>query len=223
MLSRIFIWGTGDSGVFGFDSGGGSLCNRFFRYYKHSSFFTQTNIEQYWCPFLFSGEILPSPRPVAEPHLVASFLIKFRWVLRILVVCALLIFLPYFSKGLLRLPEDIFTLAPSYNAGALNEDLGAAIPLQNVLRYRFEERQRYVITDNGNQIELFCQRVWVAGKTVYMEISELPPTSKPYKLELTLRKSAELNFGTIAYIITVDDIADAKAGPDIAFMSIRHK
>lgn len=96
VLSKAFIPGTGDSGVFGFDQsgasqGGGRLKNRFFKYYGHGSFFNQTHIRSYWWPFLSQDQIPAGPHPVPKAGVVLSAL-SHRWVIRLAVLILLIFF-----------------------------------------------------------------------------------------------------------------------------------
>jgi|GEM_PF-5210622 len=109
VLSRIFIPGTGDSGTFGFDVNGGRVRNRFFQYYDHGAFFTQTHITEYWWPFISSGTIQPGPTPVPRPVLLARFLASplGRSTARILGLGSILLLLYVFFPHNTNLLEQI--------------------------------------------------------------------------------------------------------------------
>lgn len=81
-LSRLFVVGTGDSGVFGFNASGNGVSNRFFDYYAHSSFFTRTHIETYWLPFIVKGQVVSGPSPIPKPALLNRLLVSIPWISR---------------------------------------------------------------------------------------------------------------------------------------------
>lgn len=121
ILSRIFIIGTGDSGVFGFDYSGDKLQNRFFRYYQHSSYFNKTHITTYWWPFLSSATVNPGPKPVPNPSLLARLLIKVRWAARALSV--LLIILLVMAGTGVEIQKAITAAMPSFFSSAEKHDI----------------------------------------------------------------------------------------------------
>lgn len=100
VLSRNLIPGTGDAGTFGFDLNGGQVRNRFFQYYDHGSFFTQTHIREYWWPFISSGTIQPGPIPVPQPIFLARLLaspvgrIATRIIGLVIILSPLCVYLP---------------------------------------------------------------------------------------------------------------------------------
>ena len=117
VLSRVFIPGTGDSGTFGFDNTGGRVRNRFFQYYDHGAFFTQTHIAEYWWPFISFGTIEPGPTPVPRPVFMARFIAAplGRFATRMVIVGSMLlplyILIPH-DGNLLEPIQSIWSISP---------------------------------------------------------------------------------------------------------------
>jgi hypothetical protein len=99
VLAKTASWGYGASGTFGF--GSTDVVDRFFPF-KHSDFFAESFIRDYWYPYFFDGTIA---RPEYEfgrgpPAYWKSFLVTFplkTWVPLALGVLALLIAVPRLS------------------------------------------------------------------------------------------------------------------------------
>lgn len=130
VLSRIFVPGTGDSGVFGFDSTGDGVHDRFFEYYTHSSFFTKTHIQTYWRPFLIEGRVVPGPQPVPKPASIHRILASHRWAIRLM---------PFLLLGLFAISIAQFS----------NQTLNPNIALG--LRYPYEFKGGYGGARNDSQ------------------------------------------------------------------------
>lgn len=185
LLARSITWGFGPSGTFGFSS---TRVRSRFHDYKHSDFFKEEFVRQYWVPYFRTGDIVGTdwetrrPTPPLWHSFVSWFPLKLVIILVALVGFALGVQF-VFKKAQPEFRQDSSTTSQSGDRPFRSELNISGVWLGNTGRYMVSHDGTRVVWDG---IGSYGNKVWhhrgegtVDGYTVRGRIEELADSNFP--------------------------------------------